>query len=305
MLDTLSIDQLRTFIAVAEAGSFSRAAREQNRATSAVTYAIDKIEASLELKLFDRSKYRPALTATGQTLLSRARRVTEELDALCMVARGIASGIEAEVAIAVDSMFPMELLVAPLGEFHRTFPTVQLRIVGETLGSSSRLVADGKCDIGLVGEFFALESGLICVPVFELHLVMVAAPSHPLATIKGAIGAEALREHVQLILADRTQSDLRDFSVFSGKSWRLSDLGAKRGMLLAGLGFGSLPLHLAKDDIAAGRLVALELATPFGRGVRLPMVLARRNDSALGPATTWLVDHLRASARDGDDDAPQ
>ncbi|MEO6839946.1 MAG: LysR family transcriptional regulator, partial [Bradyrhizobium sp.] len=62
MLDSLTLDQIRLFLAIADTGSFSKAAKQLTRAQSAVTYGIQKLEAQFGIPLFDRTTYRPALT---------------------------------------------------------------------------------------------------------------------------------------------------------------------------------------------------------------------------------------------------
>ncbi|TWB87733.1 LysR family transcriptional regulator [Bradyrhizobium macuxiense] len=296
MMDALTLDQIRTFLAVVDAGSFSAAARRQNRATSAITYAIDKMEEQLGVQLFNRTGYRPRLTEEGQALLPRTRRVVDEIDGLRIAARGIASGLEPEVSIAIDTMFPMSLLSAPLREFQARFPGVQLRIIVETLGSSARLVAEGHCAIGLVTEFAASGLDLASLPFLEIALVLVVSPDHPLAKIADNIDIEILKQYVQLVLADRSRvTGSRDYGVYTGQTCRLSDLGAKHEMLRAGLGFGTLPVHLARDDLLAGRLVPLRLTTNLSGPARFPIVLARRNDYPLGPAGQWLVGRLSSN----------
>ena len=106
-VDSLTLDQIRIFLAVADTGSFSKAAKQLNRAQSAVTYGIQKLEAQFGIPLFDRTAYRPALTEAGRTLLLRARRIAEETNAFRDAARSLASGLEAELTIVLDSMFPM------------------------------------------------------------------------------------------------------------------------------------------------------------------------------------------------------
>ena len=66
MLDSLTLDQIRIFLAVNDTGSFSKAAKQLNRAQSAVTYGIQKLEAQFGIPLFDRTAYRPALTEAGR-----------------------------------------------------------------------------------------------------------------------------------------------------------------------------------------------------------------------------------------------
>ena len=97
MLDSLTLDQIRIFLTVADTGSFSKAAKQLNRAQSAVTYGIQKLEAQFGIPLFDRTAYRPALTEAGRALLPRARRIAEETNAFRDTARSLASGLEAEL----------------------------------------------------------------------------------------------------------------------------------------------------------------------------------------------------------------
>ncbi|MQB27834.1 LysR family transcriptional regulator (plasmid) [Agrobacterium radiobacter] len=78
-MDAFTLDQFRIFIAVVEAGSFSAAARRLNRAKSAVTYAVQKLEDQVGTNLFDRSAYRPTLSEAGHILLPKAQRVLDDV----------------------------------------------------------------------------------------------------------------------------------------------------------------------------------------------------------------------------------
>ena len=91
-------------------------------------------------------------------------------------------------------------------------------------------------------------------------MVMVAARDHPLAKYEGTIPKSELAKHVQLVLTDRSSlSKGREFGVMSPSTWRLADLFAKHAFLLNGLGWGGMPMHVVQDDLAAGRLVELQI----------------------------------------------
>ena len=294
-MDAITIDQLRVFRRVVEAGSFSAAARAMHRAQSAITYAVQKLEDQLGTPLFDRSGYRPVLSDAGRALLPRATRILDELAAFKSQAAAIAGGLEPEVSLVVDPLFSTERLMRALTEFQQRFPAVQLRVYVESLGASVQAVLDGKADLGIALEFAAASGDLGTLPLGEVELVPVAAPAHPLARMKGRIPPEALRDEVQLVLTDRSAlTQGKDFSVFSTRTWRLADLGARHEMLLAGLGWGSMPLHMVDGDLAAGRLKRLDIRRPDGV-TKLPrpaVVLARRKDKVLGPAGEWLAGRL-------------
>src|SRR5258708_2032149 len=245
MLDGLTLDQIRIFLAVADAGSFSKAAKQMNRAQSAVTYGIQKLETQLGIPLFDRAAYRPALTEAGRALVPRAGRIAEETNAFRDTARSLASGLEAELTIVLDSMFPMPAVVEALRAFSAKFPTVPPRIYVQSLGAAAELVLDGTCMIGLLPLFFSDMALLKRFPLLTIDLIPVVAPTHPLAAIDGPIDTQTLYEHVQLVLTDRSALTAgRDYGVLSDRTWPLSDLGAKQTMLWAGCTSGN-PVSLS------------------------------------------------------------
>ena len=293
MLDSLTLDQIRLFLAVADAGSFSKAAKRLNRAQSAVTYGIQKLETQLGVLLFDRTAYRPALTEAGRALLPRARRIAEETNDLREIARSLASGLEAELTIVVDSMFPMPAVAEALRAFTARFPTVPPRIHVQSLGAAAELILDGTCMIGFLSLYFSDLVLLKRFPLLTIELVPVVAPNHPLAALDGPIDARVLHQHVQLVLTDRSSLTTgRDHGVLSGRTWRLADLGAKQSMLLAGLGWGNMPSHLVQDDIARGRLKVIRPMGFDSRDAQFVMCGAYLADHRIGPAGQWMIEHL-------------
>ncbi len=294
-----SFDQLQVMLAVVEEGSFSGAARRLNRAQSAITYAIQRLEEQLGVALFDRAAYRPALTEAGRTLLPRARLIADEMHALCSHADGIKAGVEPELRLVVDAMFPMDILVEALRVFSERFPSAPPRIYVETLGGATELVLNETCAIGLLLGFNSDFEPLERKTLMEIEMIAVAAPGHPLGGLGRAVSREELRQHVQLVLSDRSGlTGDRDYGVFSPRTWRLADLGAKHAMLKAGLGWGSMPAHLVSEDIAVGRLRRIERLAEDGvsENVTLPLCSAYRRDRPPGPAGRWFLSHLARTA---------
>ncbi len=292
-MDALTLDQVRVFIAVADAGSFSSAAKMLGRAQSAVTHAIQRLEAETGIAVFDRSGYRPVLTDAGKALLARARRIAEETNAFRDQARSLARGLEPELSIALDPMFPMPVVVRALKAFSERFPSVPPRVHVLSLGAAAKLVVDGSCTLGMLPFVISDLTTLKTFPMLTIDLTPVVAPSHPLAAMQGPIPAEMLHEHVQLVLSD--SSDLtagRDYGVLSSRTWRLADLGAKKSMLLAGLGWGSMPAHLVGEEIDRGQLKAIEPAGFDPMTARLVLGVAYSAERSLGPAAEWMIDHL-------------
>jgi DNA-binding transcriptional LysR family regulator len=299
ILNGLTLDQLQVFVAVAQQGSFSATARAMNRAQSAVTYAVQKLEDQLGTALFDRSGYRPSLTEAGVALLPRAARIMREVEGLCDQARGITQGLEPELSLVVDAMFPMPRIVHALRVFGERYPSVPTRIYVASMGATVSLVVDGTCTIGISSAFAAQDADLYLQLVERVIMVAVAAPCHPLSGFSGSIPTDEMGRHVQLVLTDQSgRTGKQDHGVLSSRNWRLADLGAKHAMLLGGLGWGGMPLHMVQDDLAAGRLCQLRPQEwdNFTGPVGLEMSLIHRTDRILGPAARWLSDWLIAEA---------
>lgn len=291
-LGSPSLDQLRTFLVVAQEGSFSAAARLLNRRQSVVSYMIANLEEQLGgLKLFDRSRRRPALTEAGRTLLAEARKVSLDVDGLRARASGLLAGLEPELAVVVDVMLPTATLVETLVAFRAAYPTVTLRLFVEALGAVAKLVLDGVCAVGVGGQLPQPIGGLEQRLIGSVRMLPVAAPGHPLAAWRGPIPGAELRDHVQLVLTDRSDlTEGQEFNVLSTETWRLGDLGAKHALLLAGLGWGSMPDAMVQEDIAAGRLAVLDIAGQSPHDYRIFAI--HRSDAPPGPAGRWLIDWL-------------
>lgn len=295
MLDRISLDQIRTFVAAAETGSFSAAARHLGRAQSAVSDLIRRLEAELGVVLFDRSSRTPRLTGAGQMLLLDARSVGCAVDSLNFRAKGLSRGLEPELCAVIDVYFPFQAITEAAKMFQREFPVTPLRLYVEVLGGALEPVIDGRASLAVVGGPAPLPAGLSGEPLAGVPVVMVAAPSHPLARIEGLIPPSELAQHVQLVLTERSNRFAgQEYSVMSPTTWRLADLYAKHSFLLSGLGWGSMPLHAVEADLAAGRLV--QLATPAVplSGRIAAMTAAYRASAPPGPAGRWLIERLKA-----------
>lgn len=286
-----TVDQLRIFLAVAEEGSFNRAAKKLGRALSVVSYGIAALEAQLGVALFDREgSRRPELTEAGRALLADARSVADEVDGLIARARSIRQGLESELSLAVDVMFPSSVVAAVLHEFQAVFPTVDFRLHVEALGAVAALVLDGRADLAIAGPDIVDLPALERRAVGYVELAPVAAPGHPLAEAREIEPGET-RQHLQLVLTDRSPlTEGREFSVLSPRTWRLADLGAKHALLLEGIGWGNMPRHAIIDDLRAGRLIELKL--PDAPPVQYPLHALWRRDVRPGPASSWMLEAL-------------
>lgn len=294
MLDGVSLDQLRTFIAAVDEGSFSAAGRKLRRAQSAVSEMVGTLEAQIGVTLFDRSRRYPRLTAAGTLVLADARGVVSGVDALKARAKGMAAGLEPELSVVVDVFFPMATITETAKQFKVQFPQTPLKLFVETLGGTCQPVLDGRCSLGVVGTLPVIPPSLATERLGRIAMVMVASREHPLAAHKGTLSKTELAKHVQLVLTDRTELTAgREFGVMSANTWRLTDMFAKHAFLLNGLGWGGMPSHAVAQDIASGALVALSIEDMPPAAMTLPMSAIYPADSPPGPAGRWLIERLK------------
>jgi DNA-binding transcriptional LysR family regulator len=294
MLDGVSLDQLRTFIAAADEGSFSAAGRRLRRAQSVVSQTLANLEGQLGVKLFDRCGHLPVLTDQGRALLEDARAVAGDVDLLKARAKSLAGGLEPELSVAVDIMFPDATFTDAVGAFQKEFPATLLRFDMES-SAVIEPVLSGRCAIGVVGSWAPAPPQLTFEALLTVRVPMVVSPNHPLASRRGRIPIAVLAEHVQI-----SHIDTCDLSRAMGeararypKFWCLSHLGAKLAFLRAGFGFGHMPLHAIEEDLSSGALIEITSEDAPSGGHVVEMGAVYRNDSPPGPAGRWFIDRLK------------
>lgn len=298
MLDPLTLDQIRTFVAVADSGSFRAAAAALSRVQSGVSVSIANLEEQLGVRLFDRSGHRPTLTEEGQTLLADGRSILLRVDAMRARARGFSEGIELELSVVVDSLFPIQRVGNALKEVRARYPSVSIRLAHEPLGAPLQALLEKRTTLAvMVGEDFR-DSRITYEALAPIAQVAVVARDHPLS-VQGdtpSIELSDLASHLQIVLADPTHlSAGRDFGVLSPQTCRVSTQEAKHELILAGLGWGRLPFWLVEADLQAGRLVRLHTGL-LGRDSKVDSesYLARRIDQPYGPVARTFATALKS-----------
>lgn len=300
MLEAITLDQLRVFIAVAEEGSFSAAARSLKRVQSAISQSMSNLESQLGLRLWDRSTKVPRLTAQGRGILAAAQRVSAEVDSLRRLASGMVAGLEPQVSLCLDALFPLSAAIELCREFASAFPSVDLQVDTQTMSAVSTRVLSGDATIGVVspmGLAGGLRNKLVRRVLAPIRMIPVVAVSHPLAKLRGPIAVQTLAEYVQIVLSERQPEEdggVPDQAVLSPRTWRVSDLHTKHEMLRAGLGWGNLPEHLIGQDLRDKRLLGLELEAWGEDEHKLYLSAVHRPELTLGPAHKWVLKRLTA-----------
>jgi DNA-binding transcriptional LysR family regulator len=294
-----TLDQLVVLETIVRAGTFAGAAKELHRVTSAVSYAIKTLEEALGVELFERSGRRAALTAAGQIVLESAGEVLTRARAVARLGQELADEWEPKVSIVIDGILPLPPIMEALRRFgERGLPT-QVRLMVEYLSGVRRRFDHEGAELMLVLDHEG-DRRLAARPLPPVEMVLVAHRSHPLHACKRPRDRRLLASFVELAVADSgtTAPDrMRRLFVGSPQVIELSDFHAKRAALQSGVGFGWLPLHLAKDALDSGELRTVG----FEEGDRYTFEphLVHRRDVPLGRAARWFLELLEEESGKG------
>ncbi|MGE8263287.1 MAG: LysR family transcriptional regulator, partial [Stenotrophomonas sp.] len=189
----LSLDALQILDAIDRRGSFAAAGKALHKVPSTISYTVSKLEEDLGVQLFDRVGPRAHLTPAGEALLEEGRHLLRAARELEMRVRRVASGWEAELTVAVDSMFVPALLAEDVRAFNAVAEQTRMRLISESLSGTWEALLDRRADllVGAAGEGPS-GGGYVVEPMGVVRFVFAVAPSHPLATAPEPLGREQL-----------------------------------------------------------------------------------------------------------------
>ena len=295
MLEGVTIEQLRTLRAVAAAGSFSAAARKLGRVQAAVSQSIDRLEAQLGLRLFDRSGRVPRLTQHGEAVVAAAARIEGGVEALDELVASLKRGEETTLRIVVDVMFPTDSLVAFAQGVRRRAPVGRARALHRGALGGDRARSREAIDLGDRHRGRRHDRPRSAGHRRRAPRAGRGAGARARAAQRGRSTRRGSSDAVQIVLGEHRHEAERgsdDHGVLSPRTWRVVDLATKHALIASGLGWGHMPEHLVRDDLRAGRLVALELEAWGQHALRRSLVLVRRRDVVMGPVAKWAQGRL-------------
>jgi DNA-binding transcriptional LysR family regulator len=252
------LEALETLVAIAEQGSFARAAEVLHRVPSALTYTVKKLESDLGVTLFDRSGKRAQLTAAGEGLLIQGRQLLRDAEAMEQRMHRVAHGWEPGLKIAVDELIPLELLFPLIAEFYALGTGTEIRLSREVFGGGWDALIDHRADlvVGVAGDP-PFGYGFSSRSIGSAALVFAVSPTHPLANAPEPIPAEQIARHRAVVVADSSRRmPPRTAGVLPGQQLLVvPSMTAKIEAQAAGLGTGFVPIHLAARWLEDGRLI--------------------------------------------------
>lgn len=284
----ITLDQWRAFTAVVDAGSYAKAAERVHRTQSTVTYAVQQIERLLGVAAFRAEGRRAVLTPTGELLYRRARYLLEEASALEQASGRVSAGWEAELAIAVEIIFPTWLLLASLEELGQESPHTRVELIETVLGHRADLLASGRADLAI---FSGVPPGFLGELLMRLRFVLVTSPEHPLQQLKRRATLRDLRQHRQLVVRESSPERTAPTSVDVTHRWTVSHMPTSIEAVRNGYGFAWLPEERIRDDLTSGALKPVAMSTGGERFADLYLIFA--DPEHTGPAARRLAEILR------------
>ena len=278
----MTLDQLVALEAIVAAGTFRGAAERLNKAQSAVSHQIRKLEGELRFELFSRAAYRPRLTPEGEVFFREATRVLQQLRQLQTAALSLRSAQEPLIRIALTATMSPEPLIALLGRIGRDYPSTQLRVSTEMMGGPAARLMNREADLIVAGLESVPIDQVETTPVGSVTIRPVARHDFPAAQQSGVRSRSEMQTYVQIVVAGTGGAGFeqsRDV-LSGGQRWTVSDFATKKSVILAGLGWGGLPEHLMRSELNSGALVPLNVEGFPPRHTELFAI--RRRDQPMG-----------------------
>ena len=256
----MEIRQLRAFVAIADAGTFTAAAQRVHITQAAISMQIRQLETELGVKLFVRAPRRVLLTEAGEQLLQRARHILRDHDAALDEVTELAGTQRGRLRIgSASAVVTTDVLPKLLQEVRRQNAGANVTLVSGTSDALVRQLLDGELDVAFVS--LPVEArGIHTERLSQDQLVAVASPRHRLAKQK-TVSAYTLAGE-KLILGERGGNTRRLIDQFFAQagvslhvSMELSRQAAIRRMVEEDMGVGIVPLQSVSDACAKGRLV--------------------------------------------------
>jgi len=194
----MNIAALRAFLAVAETGSFSRAAERVFLSQPAISKRIAALEAELGTRLFDRIGRRAQLPPAGAALLDRARAILRELDDVKRSIANLSGTIVGELRLATSHHIGLHRLPPALKRFHQTYPEVRLDLRFMDSEKACAAVAQGEIELAIVTLPPAPLPALRVTRIWDDPLEIVVSPAHPLAN-RAELQAKALLDYPAIL----------------------------------------------------------------------------------------------------------
>lgn len=288
-LPHISLEQWRCLTAVVAAGGYAQAAAVLHKSQSSVTYAVQKLESTLQVRAFEIQGRKAKLTPTGEMLYRRARLLLEEADAIERAASKASAGWEAEISMAVEILFPNWLMLECLQRFGLESPQTRIEWFETVLDGTLESLTTGKVDLAIASS---IPPGYAAEKLMDLQIIPVAHPDHELHQLDRPVEFRDLRKHRHVVVRDSgSKRDKKSRTVEASQRWTMSNMSTSIGAISRGYGFAWLPEDKIRNELRSGELKRLPLRDVREVSRQLYLVFADRDGA--GPGVLRLAEIIR------------
>lgn len=269
----VALDQWRSFIAVVDAGGYAPAAEAVHKTQSSVSYAVQRIEQQLNVKLFEKQGRRAVLTPAGQVLYRRAKHLVEQAEVLEQGAAELGPDWQPELRLAVEIIFPTWALLQSLERFGAEHPQTRVQLYETVLGGGDEALFERRVDLAVTPH---IPQGFAGDPLLRVRFVAAAHPDHALHQLNRPVTLDDLRTHRHLVVRDSAVLHTRDGGGWSGaeQRWTVTNKATQISAACMGLGFAWFPEHAIRAELDQGRLKPLPMREGGERFAEIYLVFA-------------------------------
>ncbi len=296
--DHFDLVTLRVVVAVADAGSISAGSDQVQLALGAASARISALEASMGIRIFERSSRGVKVTPTGQLLVQRGRELLADADRLAVELTDFSLGLQGHVRVLANASSIFEVLSDMLAAFVQSHPLIRVDLEERSSPETLLALLDGRADLGVVDIAHPLH-GLRFHDLFTDHLALIVPRTHGLATLKQVSLRDAMNEDfICLMDGNAISSRLMTAAALLGQTvkirMRMRSFDAVCRMVASGLGVGVLPREAVGPQLACLPIVAVPITDAWTLRTHR---LATREEVQPSAATQSLMQALLQAAR--------
>lgn len=286
-MNRVTLEQWRMLLAVVEHGGFMQAAEVIHKSQSSIHAAVSKLQSQLGLDLLAVEGRRVRLTEAGEIMVRRAQALLAGANDIEAMAHSVASGCEALIRLAVDLVFPQELLFDVLEHFSAQFPHTRVELEETVLSGAAELLVSNDVDVAITGR---VPPGMLAEPLLDVEFMAVAAPEHPLHQLGREIDESDLRNHRQSVLRDSARRERIDSGWLQAEQrWTVSHISTSIEIVRRGLAFAWLARSRIEPLLKSGELKPLPLRAGVTRRATLYLCEASPGTGTAGQALKQLL----------------
>ncbi len=284
----VSLDQWRALQAVVDHGGFAQAAEMLHRSQSSVSYAVNRLQALLGIKLLHIEGRKAVLSEAGKVLLQRSRQLVADASLLEQQARHLEQGWEAKIRLAVEAAYPTGLLMQALKLFEPLSKNTQIRLQEVVLSGAEEILLAGEADLVICPY---VPQGFLGEELIQVEFIAVAHPDHPLHQLGRELTTHDLNRETHVIVSDSGSKGIDSGWISDTRRWAVNSPESAIKLICNGLGYGWLPLRAIEQQLGNRQLKPLPLSQGQRRSEALYLVYADLDQ--VGPATQQLANILK------------